>query len=71
MAADPVVLERIVATLLAAESPWIMAEFTGRQPGNFDKLVTLAETLAVAVGGRQFGPVLSQPAQAEPVHGYP
>lgn len=49
MAADPVVLERIVATLLAAESPWIMAEFTGRQPGNFDKLVTLAETLGVAV----------------------
>ncbi len=49
MAADPEVLEAIVTRLLHAERPWIMAEFTGRQPGNFDKLVTLAETLGVAV----------------------
>lgn len=49
MAADPAKLEAIVRTLLYAEAPWIMAEFTGRQPGNFDKLVTLAETLGVAV----------------------
>jgi acetolactate synthase-1/2/3 large subunit len=49
MAADPAVLEQIVRTLLDAERPWIMAEFTGRQPGNFDKLVTLAEVLGIAV----------------------
>ncbi len=49
MAADPAKLEAIVRTLLYAARPWIMAEFTGRQPGNFDKLVTLAETLGVAV----------------------
>jgi len=49
MAADPAVLEQIVRALLDAERPWIMAEFTGRQPGNFDKLVTLAEVLGVAV----------------------
>ena len=49
MAADPAMLEKIVLTLLRADRPYIMAEFTGRQPGNFDKLVTLAETLGVAV----------------------
>lgn len=49
MAADPATLEAIVRTLLEADQPWIMAEFTGRQPGNFEKLVTLAETLGVAV----------------------
>jgi acetolactate synthase-1/2/3 large subunit len=49
MAADPDTLEAIVRRLLTAERPWIMAEFTGRQPGNFDRLVTLAETLGVAV----------------------
>jgi acetolactate synthase I/II/III large subunit len=49
MAADPAALEPIVDTLLNAERPWIMTEFTGRHPGNFDKLVTLAETLGVAV----------------------
>jgi acetolactate synthase-1/2/3 large subunit len=49
MAADPAKLERIVRTLLHAERPWIMAEFSGRQPGNFERLVTLAETLGVAV----------------------
>lgn len=49
MAADPATLERIVGTLLRSERPFIMAEFTGRQPGNFEKLVRLAETLGVAV----------------------
>lgn len=49
MAADPVKLEAIVRKLLYAERPWIMAELTGRQPGNFEKLVELAETLGVAV----------------------
>lgn len=49
MAADPETLREIVRRLLYAERPWIMAEFTGRQPGNFDRLVTLAETLGVAV----------------------
>jgi acetolactate synthase I/II/III large subunit len=49
MAADPAMLEQIVLTLLRADRPYIMVEFTGRQPGNFDKLVTLAETLGVAV----------------------
>lgn len=49
MAADPEKLEAIVRKLLYAQSPWIMAEFTGRHPGNFDKLVRLAETLGVAV----------------------
>ncbi len=49
MAADPAVLERIVDRLLAADFPYIMAEFTGRHPGNFERLVTLAETLGAAV----------------------
>ena len=49
MAADPEVLGQIVDVLLGAERPWIMTEFTGRQPGNFEKLVELAETLGVAV----------------------
>ncbi len=49
MAADPEKLEAIVRKLLHADHPWIMAEFTGRHPGNFEKLVTLAETLGVAV----------------------
>lgn len=49
MAADAAVIEQIVRRLLTAEMPYIMTEFTGRQPGNFDKLVTLAETLGVAV----------------------
>ena len=41
MAADPGVLGQIVDRLLAAERPWIMTEFIGRHPGNFDKLVEL------------------------------
>ncbi|KMK65009.1 thiamine pyrophosphate-binding protein [Puniceibacterium sp. IMCC21224] len=49
MAADETVITEIVDKLLAADFPYIMAEFTGRHPGNFDKLVTLAETLGVAV----------------------
>ena len=49
MAADPAALAPIVDTLLAAERPWIMTEFTGRHPGNFEKLVELAETLGVAL----------------------
>ncbi len=49
MAADPGVLAQIVDRLLTAERPYIMAEFTGRQPGNFEKLVELAELLGVAV----------------------
>ena len=49
MAADPAVLANIVDRLLAAERPWIMTEFSGRQPGNFDKLIELAEVLGVAV----------------------
>lgn len=49
MAADPVALSNIVDALLAAERPWIMAEFTGRQSGNFEKLVTLAQTVGAAV----------------------
>lgn len=49
MAGDPAALRQMVETLLNAERPYIMAEFTGRQPGNFEKLVVLAETLGVAV----------------------
>ena len=49
MAADRATLEAMVDALLAAERPWIMAEYAGRTEGNFDKLVTLAETLAAAV----------------------
>ena len=49
MAAEAETLERIVETLLRADRPFIMAEFTGRQNGSFEKLVTLAETLGVAV----------------------
>ena len=49
MAADEKALEPIVDTLLEAERPFIMSEFTGRHPGNFDKLVTLAETVGAAV----------------------
>lgn len=49
MAADPAVLGKIVDTLLEAEHPWIMTEFSGRHQGNFELLVRLAETLGVAV----------------------
>ena len=49
MAADPAALEKIVDALLARERSWILAEYSGRTAGNFEKLVELAETLAVAV----------------------
>lgn len=49
MAADPVVIEKMVRSLLEADRPYIMAEFTGRHPGSFEKLIVLAETLGVAV----------------------
>ncbi len=49
MPADPEALEPIVETLLRAERPWIMAEYTGRHAGNFEKLVDLAETVGAAV----------------------
>ncbi|NUB45870.1 thiamine pyrophosphate-binding protein [Fertoebacter nigrum] len=49
MQADPAALEPIVDALLAAECPYIMAEYSGRHEGSFDKLVELAETLGVAV----------------------
>ncbi|HSM42033.1 MAG TPA: thiamine pyrophosphate-dependent enzyme, partial [Afifellaceae bacterium] len=49
MAGDTATLKEIVKRLLHADRPWIMTEFTGRQPGNFEKLITLCETLGVAV----------------------
>jgi acetolactate synthase-1/2/3 large subunit len=49
MAADTATLEKIVDVLLNAERPYIMTEYTGRHPGNFEKLVELAETMGVAV----------------------
>ena len=49
MAADSGTLGQIVDVLLAAENPWIMTEFSGRQPGNFERLIELAETIGVAV----------------------
>lgn len=49
MSADAGVLAQIVDKLLAAERPYIMAEFSGRHPGNFELLVELAELLGVAV----------------------
>ncbi len=49
MAADADTLGRIVDRLLGADLPCIMAEFTGRQPGNFERLVELAETIGCAV----------------------
>lgn len=49
MPADPKALEAIVDTLLKADRPWIMAEYSGRHEGNFEKLVELAETIGAAV----------------------
>jgi acetolactate synthase I/II/III large subunit len=49
MAVDPDVLSQIVDKLLAAQRPYIMAEFSGRHTGNFELLVELAELLGVAV----------------------
>jgi len=49
MSADPAALEAIVDRLLTAQRPWILAEYCGRTPGNFARLVDLAETLGTAV----------------------
>jgi acetolactate synthase-1/2/3 large subunit len=49
MAADPATLEKIVDVLLAAEHPFILAQYTGRHPDGFASLVRLAETVGVAV----------------------
>lgn len=49
MGADPVILEQMVDKLLAAKSPLILAEYTGRHEDGFDNLVALAETLGVPV----------------------
>jgi acetolactate synthase-1/2/3 large subunit len=49
MAADPATLENIVDTLLAAEHPFILAQYTGRHPDGFANLVRLAETVGAAV----------------------
>ncbi len=49
MAADPATLEKIVGTLLAAEHPFILAQYTGRHPDGFANLVRLAETVGAAV----------------------
>lgn len=49
MAADPEILKQIVAKLLSAEHPVILAEYTGRHVSGLDNLVTLAETLGVPV----------------------
>ena len=70
MSADAGVLAQIVDKLLAAERPYIMAEFSGRHPGNFELLVELAELLGGGGLGRELGAVLSEPASAEPVDGH-
>jgi len=49
MAADPAGLAKIVDKLLNADNPLILVDFIGRHPDGFDNLVTLAETLGVAV----------------------
>ena len=49
MAGDPVVLEQMVDKLLSAENPMILAQYSGRHPGGFEKLVALAETIGVPV----------------------
>jgi acetolactate synthase-1/2/3 large subunit len=49
MAPDPAAIEAIADKLIKAENPMFLTEYTGRQEGNFDKLVTLAETAGAAV----------------------
>ncbi|MCC6889846.1 MAG: hypothetical protein IT536_15045 [Hyphomicrobiales bacterium] len=49
MAPDPKAIEAIADKLIRAEHPMFLAEYTGRQEGNFEKLVTLAETAGAAV----------------------
>ena len=49
LAPDPAALQRAAKMLLAAKRPVIIAEFAGRDPGAFDALVELAETLGAPV----------------------
>ena len=49
MAPDPAAIEAIADKLIKSENPMFLTEYTGRQEGNFDKLVTLAETAGAAV----------------------
>ena len=49
MGADPETLEAMADIIPNAEHPIILVDFIGRQPGNFEKLVTLAETLGCGV----------------------
>jgi acetolactate synthase I/II/III large subunit len=46
---DPAALEAIADRLLAAEHPLLLAEYVGRRPGGFDRLVELAETVGAPV----------------------
>ena len=46
MGADPATLDTMADVILNAKHPVILVDFIGRQPGNFEKLVMLAETLA-------------------------
>ena len=50
MGADPATLGTMADVILNAKYPVILVDFIGRQPGNFEKLVTLAETLVVVCG---------------------
>ena len=49
MGADPDTLNGMADAILNAKHPVILVDFIGRQPGNFEKLVTLAETLGCGV----------------------
>ena len=49
MAPDPAAIEAIADKLIKSDNPMFLTEYTGRQEGNFDKLVTLAETAGAAV----------------------
>ena len=49
MGADPTTLSTMADVILNAKHPVILVDFIGRQPGNFEKLVTLAETLGCGV----------------------
>ena len=46
---DEASLQRIAEMLVAAERPLLLAEYVGRKPAGFDRLVELAEALAVPV----------------------
>ena len=49
MNADPAKLGEMVDVILNAKHPVILVDYIGRHEGNFEKLVTLAETLGCAV----------------------